>query len=85
MNDMDTSMNRRANDDVDIDWTASESWADDMLDRMRWLRANDPIYWSEKSQLWIVSKFDDVCTISKNPATFCSGQGILPGITVARA
>ncbi len=68
--------------DIDVNWAASESWTDDMLDRMKWLRANDPVYWSEKSQLWIISKFDDVCAISKNPALFCSGQGILPGITV---
>ncbi len=68
--------------DIDVNWAASESWTEDMLDRMKWLRANDPVYWSEKSQLWIISKFDDVCAISKNPALFCSGQGILPGITV---
>ena len=68
--------------EVDVDWTVSESWTGEMLDRMRWLRANDPVYWSEKSQLWIVSKFADVSHISKNPEIFCSGQGILPGITV---
>ncbi len=68
--------------DVDIDWTVSESWDDEMPERMRWLRANEPVYWSEKSGLWIVSKFDDVSSISKNPELFCSGQGIVPGITV---
>jgi cytochrome P450 family 142 subfamily A polypeptide 1 len=49
---------------------------------MKWLRANEPVFWSEKSQLFIVSKFDDISTISKNSALYCSGEGILPGITV---
>ena len=68
--------------DVDIDWRASESWTDDMLDRMRWLRRHEPVYWSEKSQLWILSRFEDVAFVSKHPELFCSGRGILPGITV---
>lgn len=68
--------------DVDTDWAASESWTDDMMERMRWLRANDPVYWSEKTQHWILSRFEEVSTASKNPELFCSGEGILPGITV---
>ncbi len=68
--------------EIDIDWTQSENWQEGMDDRMRWLRENDPVYWSEKSQLFIVSKFADVSYVSKNPEIFCSGQGILPGITV---
>jgi len=66
--------------DVDIDYGASESWADEaaMHERWRWLRENEPVYWSEKSGYWIVSKFDDVVHVSKNPAVFCSGQGVLP-------
>lgn len=68
--------------DMGINWTASESWGEDMLDRMKWLRANDPVHWSEKSQLWIISRFEEVSHISKNSELFCSSQGILPGITV---
>jgi cytochrome P450 family 142 subfamily A polypeptide 1 len=68
--------------DIDIDWAASESWTEDMLDRMKWLRRHEPVYWSEKSQLWILSRYDDVSFVSKNPTIFCSGEGILPGITV---
>ncbi len=67
---------------VDTDWGASESWGEDMQSRMAWLRAHDPVYWSEKTGLWIVSKFEDVSAISKSPELFCSGQGIVPGITV---
>ena len=67
---------------VDTDFGASESWTEDMQARMAWLRANDPVYWSERTGLWVVSKFDDVSAISKDPGLFCSGQGIVPGITV---
>jgi cytochrome P450 family 142 subfamily A polypeptide 1 len=45
---------------------------------MRWLRENDPVHWSEKSGLWIISKFADVAYVSKNPQIFCSGQGVRP-------
>ena len=29
--------------DIDVNWAASESWTEDMLDRMKWLRANEPV------------------------------------------
>lgn len=66
--------------DVDIDYAASESWADEaaMHQRWRWLRENDPVHWCEPSGFWLVSKFDDVVHVSKNPQTFCSGKGVLP-------
>lgn len=68
--------------EIDTNWGISESWTEDMLDRMAWLRANDPVYWSEESQLWILSKFEDISFVSKNPEIFCSSQGILPGIQI---
>jgi cytochrome P450 family 142 subfamily A polypeptide 1 len=60
----------------------SESWDETLLDRTRWLRKYDPVHWSEKTQHWILTRFDDISYVSKNSRLFCSGQGILPGITV---
>ena len=46
----------------------------------RELRAKEPIFWHEGDVhggpgYWIVSKYDDVCWVSKNPGLFVSGLG----------
>lgn len=64
---------------VDCDFTNSDNWTPDMQERMAWLRENDPVYWSEKSDLWIATKYKDVSYVSKNNQLFCSGQGVRPG------
>jgi len=46
---------------------------------MRWLRENDPVHWSERSHLWVITKFEDVSYVSKNHQIFCSGEGVRPG------
>ena len=25
-----------------------------------WFRANDPVHWDERNQLWVISKYDDI-------------------------
>ena len=65
--------------DVNFDFTASETWDDRIHDRMRWLRENDPVHWSEKSQVWVISKFEDVAYASKNQQIFTSAEGVRPG------
>jgi len=46
-----------------------------MHQRMRWLRTNRPVFWSEKTQAFIISRYDDVVIVSKNNDVFCSGEG----------
>jgi cytochrome P450 len=46
----------------------------------RELRATEPVYWHEGDVYggpgyWIVSKYEDVCWVSKNPGLFASGFG----------
>jgi cytochrome P450 family 142 subfamily A polypeptide 1 len=65
--------------DPNVDYLAASSWDDTMHERMKWLRENEPVYWSEKSQLWVISKFEDVAYVSKNNDLFCSGFGVRPG------
>jgi cytochrome P450 len=46
----------------------------------RWLRANDPVRWQESADFpgfWILTKYDDVRTVYRDPATFSSAHGIL--------
>ena len=71
--------------DADIDYLSASAWGERAHDRMRWLRQHAPLYWAAKSDLWIVSKFEDIVEISKDPELFCSGQGIRPGIPVRQA
>jgi cytochrome P450 len=46
----------------------------------RWLRANDPVYWHPPTELpgfWVLTKYDDVRAVYRDPATFSSAAGIL--------
>jgi len=65
--------------DVDIAFKDSNNWVEaDMRQRTAWLRANSPVHWSEKDQLWLISKFEDVSYVSKHQEIFTSGQGVRP-------
>jgi cytochrome P450 family 142 subfamily A polypeptide 1 len=67
---------------VDVDYADAASWDDEMPARMRWLRENDPVHWSEETGHWLIAKFEDVSFVSKNPELFCSGEGVRPNIPV---
>jgi len=65
--------------DVDISYTDSSNWVEaDMHERFRWLRENEPVYWSEKDQMWIVTRHADVEYVSKHQELFTSAQGVRP-------
>jgi cytochrome P450 len=42
------------------------------------LRAEAPVTWHDECELWSVARHADVMRISRDPTTFCSGQGVLP-------
>jgi len=66
--------------DVDIAFLDSQSWDEGpMFERMRWLRQHDPVRWSEKDELFVVSRYEDVSAVSKDQKTFTSGEGVRPG------
>jgi len=44
----------------------------------QWLRDNDPVHWDERNRIWVVSKYEDVVAVERQPEIFCSGQGIRP-------
>jgi cytochrome P450 family 142 subfamily A polypeptide 1 len=65
---------------IDCDFVESSSWTgSQMAERMKWMRENDPVYWSEESGLWIISKYADAEFISKHQDIFTSEFGIRPG------
>jgi len=65
--------------DLDIAFLDAASWDGAMLERMRWLRENDPVHWSGRDRLWILSKYDDVARVSKDQVLFTSAHGVRPG------
>ena len=71
--------------ELDVDYLGAAAWDEHAHDRMRTLRRDAPVYWAPSNELWIVSKYDDIVEISKDPELFCSGQGIRPGIPVRQA
>ncbi|MBV9042531.1 MAG: cytochrome P450 [Acidimicrobiia bacterium] len=42
------------------------------------LRDDAPVKWHEECALWTIARHDDLMRISRDPATFCSGRGVLP-------
>ena len=65
--------------DIDVTYLESNTWIEqDMRERFRWLRENDPVYWSEKDQIWVITKFADVDYCSKHQEVFTSADGVLP-------
>ena len=69
--------------EIDCNFVQSDPWAGNaMAERMKWLRENDPIFWSEQTGLWIIAKYRDAEFISKNQEIFTSELGIRPGSDV---
>ena len=68
--------------DVDVSYLAPESWDEQMPARFRWLRENDPVYWSEADGLWVATRYEDVAYISKHQELFTSAQGVRPGLKI---
>jgi cytochrome P450 family 142 subfamily A polypeptide 1 len=69
--------------DIEVNYLESETWIEqDMRERFRWLRENDPVYWSEKDQVWVITKYADVAYCSKHQELFTSAEGVLVGLPV---
>jgi cytochrome P450 family 142 subfamily A polypeptide 1 len=65
--------------DLDIEYAASQNWGAEMHERLMYLQKNDPVHWSEKDQLWVITGYDDVSYVSKNQQLFTSAEGVRPG------
>lgn len=56
----------------------STFWAREPYQDLAWLRENEPVYRDEAGSVWAVSRYDDVITVSRDPATYSNGGGIRP-------
>lgn len=65
---------------IDVNYLDSNTWVEqDMRERFEWLRENDPVYWSEKDEVWVITKYADVAYCSKHQNLFTSAEGVLIG------
>ena len=65
--------------DVNVAFLDPASWDAAMHPRMRWLRENDPVHWSDKDGCWLVTKYEDVAYASKRQDLFTSEHGVRIG------
>jgi cholest-4-en-3-one 26-monooxygenase len=47
-------------------------------DVFEWIRVNDPVHWDDRNNVWVISKYDDISYVERQPELFCSGDGIRP-------
>jgi cytochrome P450 family 142 subfamily A polypeptide 1 len=65
--------------DADVAFLDPKTWDRNVHARMRWLRENDPVHWSEQDRCWIVSRFAEVAFVSKHQELFTSALGVRGG------
>jgi cytochrome P450 family 142 subfamily A polypeptide 1 len=53
---------------------------DDPWEGYRWLRANAPVWWDARNELWVISRHEDLTTISRNQELYSAAQGVRPKI-----
>jgi cytochrome P450 family 142 subfamily A polypeptide 1 len=61
-----------------IDLIAGTFYADDAHAAFRWMRENAPVYHDAPNDIYGIALHEDIMTISKDAATFCSGRGFRP-------
>jgi cytochrome P450 family 142 subfamily A polypeptide 1 len=64
--------------DIDVAYLGSENWDAHMTERLRWLREHEPVRWSQKDDLFLVTRYEDVAFVSKHQELFTSGFGVRP-------
>jgi cytochrome P450 family 142 subfamily A polypeptide 1 len=63
---------------TDIDLLDGRWYAGEPHETWTWMRANAPVYYDEASDVWAITKYDDILRISKDPAAFSSHRSPRP-------
>lgn len=63
---------------MEIDLLDGRFYAGDSHPAYAWMRANEPVYFDERNQVWGAASYDAVLAASKDPATFSNAGGIRP-------
>jgi len=67
---------------IDVSFVSGDAFDEDCHARMKWLRDNEPVFWSEVDKIWVVTRYDDVQYVSKHQELFTSAKGVRPGNVV---
>lgn len=51
-------------------------YTSDRAETYRILRDDHPVYWCRSGGFWTLTRYEDVLAASKDPITFCNGQGM---------
>jgi len=60
----------------DLPLNDPEFYASDPFGTYRMLREQSPVYWCSAGGFFALTRHEDVLAVSRDPATFCSGEGI---------
>jgi cytochrome P450 family 142 subfamily A polypeptide 1 len=63
---------------IDCNFVDLSNWDDSIFERFAWLRENEPVYWSEETDLWMITDFEHSSLVSKNQDLFTSEKGVRP-------
>lgn len=64
----------------EIDLFSGDFYANDPHEFYTWMRANAPVYFDEANNVWGIAKYDDVKAIARDPKSFSSAGGCVPGM-----
>ncbi len=62
----------------DVDLLSGRFWAGDHHEAFTWMRSVAPVYFDPNSQIWAITRYDDIKAVSTDPTRFSSAQGIRP-------
>jgi len=64
--------------DLDVEFMAAPSWDEQMRPRLQYMQDHAPVHWSDKDQVWVVTRYEDVEYVSKHQELFTSALGVRP-------
>jgi len=62
----------------DINLLSGDFWGRNPQDELTWLRANAPVYWDERSNIWGIAKYEHIKEIETDPEVFSNANGVRP-------
>jgi cytochrome P450 family 142 subfamily A polypeptide 1 len=62
----------------DVDLISGEFWARNPHNELTWMRANAPVYFDERNEVWAVTRYQDLKHVSRTPEVWSSAGGIRP-------
>ena len=70
---------RRTKLSADANYVDINLWSgDEIYKKLTKLRDEDPIYWSEQTELWMITGYEEAEYVSKNQQIVTSAEGVRP-------